>query len=538
MFSSTNMRSGMLAFLFLLLLLCLPAFSSETEYGDSLIVGTIGEPSVLIPMLASDSASHDVSGLVFNGLLKYAPDLTLVGDLAESWDVSADGLTITFHLRKGVIWEDGAPFTAKDVYFGYKTIIDPRTPTPYAEDFKQVRKAEVLDPWTFKATYEKPFAPALTSWGNLTVLPSHLLEGKDITNNELTRRPVGLGPFRFKEWVPGEKLILSANQNHFEGRPHLDSYVFRFIPDASTLFLELQAGSIDLLGLTPMQYTRQTNTDYFRDNYQKFKYPVFSYSYLAFNLLHPWFQDKRVRQAIAYAIDRQEIIDGVLLGLAEKATGPYVPHTWPYNSKVRDYAYDPLQARTLLAEAGWVDSDQDGILDRDGKPFEFTIMTNMGNPLRLKAATIIQWRLEMVGIRVNLHVLEWSTFINEFVDTKRFQAVILGWNIGLDPDQYDIWHSTKTRPKELNFVSYSNTEIDTLLEKGRRTFNLAERKQAYFRIQEILAEDLPYIFLYVPYALPMVHARFHNIRPAPIGISYNIRDWYVPKHSQKYELAP
>jgi len=512
--------------------------TSSACNGDSLVVGSIGEPSVLIPMLASDAASHDVCSLLFSGLLKYAPDLSLVGDLAESWEVSPDGLTIVFHLRKDVVWEDGTPCTAHDVEFGYKTIIDPSTPTPYAEDFRQIKTMSVLDPWTFKVTYEKPFAPALTSWGNLTVLPRHLLEGQEIARHKLTRHPIGLGPFKLQQWVPGEKLILSASQTHFAGRPHLDSYVFRFIPDAATLFLELQSGSIDLLGLTPMQFIRQTNTDFFTDNFQKFQYPVFSYSYLAFNLLHPWFQDKRVRQALAYAIDKQEIIDGVLLGLAEQASGPYVPNTWPYNPRVRHYPYDPPRARSLMAEAGWTDSDQDGFLDRDGKPFEFTILTNMGNPLRLKAATIIQWRLEMIGIKVHLHVLEWSTFINEFVDTKRFQALTLGWNIGLDPDQYDIWHSRKTRPKELNFVSYRNPEVDALLEQGRRTFNVAERKHAYFRIQEILAEDLPYIFLYVPYALPIVHARFHNIKPSPIGISYNIHDWFVPLNRQKYRLVP
>jgi peptide/nickel transport system substrate-binding protein len=528
--------------IFLLLLTPIFLFAHESnenpEYGDAIIVGSIGEPSVLIPMLASDSASHDVAGLIINGLVKYDTDLTLTGDLAESWDISDDGLTITFQLRKGIKWEDGVEFTANDVYFGFKTITDPKTPTAYSEDFRQVKKAEVLDPYTFRVIYEKPFAPALSTWGNLTVLPRHLLEGKDITKNDLTRKPVGLGAFKFKEWVPGEKLILEANPEYFEGRPYINNYIYRFIPDSATLFLELQAGSIDLMSLTPLQFTRQTNTQYFKEKFQKFKYPVFSYTYLAFNLLHPWFQEKKVRQAIAYAIDKQEIVSGILLGLGEPSTGPYVHNTWPYNPNVKKYPYDPNKARTLLSDAGWIDTDGDGILDRDGTPFEFTILTNMGNSLRLKAATIIQWRLEMIGIKVHLHVLEWATFINEFVDKKRFQALILGWSIGLDPDQYDIWHSSKTGEKELNFISYKNPEVDKLLEMGRRTFNIEERKKAYFRFQEILAEQVPYVFLYVPYALPIIHSRFKNIKPAPIGIRYNIHKWYVPKRMQKHTLIP
>jgi len=520
-------------------------------YGDTLVEGVIAEPSILIPMLAGDAASHAVADLIFNGLVKYDKDLTLIGDLAESWDISRDGLVITFHLRKGVRWTDGVEFTANDVMFGYKTIIDEKTPTPYAEDFKQVKKAEVLDKYTFRVIYEKPFAPALSSWGNLVVLPEHLLKGKDITKTDFGRHPIGMGPFKFVEWVPGQKVVLEANPDYFEGRPYLDRYIFRIIPDPATMFLELKAGTIDMMTLTPLQYVRQTSTEFFRKNFNKFRYPVFAYTYLGFNLCarrnkegkcivpHPWFSDKRVRQAIAYGIDKKEIVDGVLFGLGKPATGPYVPGTWPYNPHVKRYEYNPDKARKLLREAGFEDTDGDGVLeDKNGRPFEFTILTNMGNTSRLKTATIIQWRLAMIGIKVKIRTLEWSTFINEFIDKRRFEAVILGWSIGLDPDQYDIWHSSKTKEKEFNFISYSNPEVDRLLEIGRRTFDIEKRKKAYYRIQEILAEEVPYVFLYVPDALPIVHARFHGIEPAPIGITYNIHRWYVPKSLQRHILVP
>ncbi|MDP2279409.1 MAG: peptide-binding protein, partial [Nitrospirota bacterium] len=411
--------------------------SHEPAYGDALIVGSIGEPSNLIYMLASDSASHDIAGLMFNGLVKYHTDLSVIGDLAESWDISKDGLVITFHLRKGVKWADGVEFTADDVMFGYKTIINEKTPTAYKEDFLQVKKAEVLNKYTFRVTYEKPFAPALTSWSGIVVLPKHLLEGKDITKTEFGRNPIGLGPYKLKRWTPGQELILDSYNEYFEGRPYIDRYVYRLIPDLATMFLELKAGSIDMMGLTPIQYTKQTNTDFFKNNFQKFRYPVFAYTYMGFNLKHPFFQDKRVRQAIAYAIDKSEIIDVVLFGLGSPATGPYVPNTWPYNPNVKKYEYNPEKARELLKEAGWEDTDGDGLLDKDGNPFRFTIFTNMGNTLRKNAATIIQWRLAKVGLKVVIRALEWSTFINEFIDKRRFEAVIRGWSIGLDPDHYD-----------------------------------------------------------------------------------------------------
>lgn len=512
--------------------------SDVPAYGDALVVGSIGEPTILIPMLASDSASHHIAGLIFNGLVKYDTDLSVIGDLAESWDISKNGLVITFHLRKGVKWSDGIEFTADDVMFGYETIINDKTPTAYSEDFRQVKKAEVIDKYTFRVTYAKPFAPALTSWGNLVVLPKHLFKGKDITKNEFTRAPIGLGPYKLKRWVEGQELVLNSYKDYFEGRPYIDNYIFRIIPDLATMFLELKAGGIDMMGLTPVQFAKQTESDFFQSNFQKFRYPQFAYTYMGFNLKHPFFKDKRVRQAIAYAIDKNEIVDVILFGLGTPATGPYVPNTWPYNPNVKKYDYNPDKARQILKESGWEDTDGDGILDKDGKPFSFTILTNMGNSLRINTATIIQWRLKKIGIKVKIRTLEWSTLINEFIDKRRFEAVILGWSIGLDPDQYDIWFSGKTKEKELNFVSYSNPEVDELLEKGRGTFDIEERKKAYFRIQEILADELPYIFLYVPEATQIIHSRFRGIMPSPIGITYNLPKWYVPKKLQRHSMEP
>ncbi|RJQ51061.1 MAG: peptide-binding protein, partial [Nitrospiraceae bacterium] len=198
-----------------------PDETAQPAYGDALIAGSIGEPSVLVPMLAGDSASHDVAGLVFNGLVKYDTDLSVIGELAESWNISPDGLVITFNLKKGVRWTDGVEFTADDVMFGYKTIIDEKTPTPYKEDYLQVKKAEVLDRYTFRVTYGKPFAPALTTWGNLVVLPKHLLEGKDITKTDFTRRPVGTGMYILNKWTSGQEVLLDSLIQKLPSSSHL-----------------------------------------------------------------------------------------------------------------------------------------------------------------------------------------------------------------------------------------------------------------------------------------------------------------------------
>jgi peptide/nickel transport system substrate-binding protein len=502
----------------------------KPAYGDSFIEGTIGEPSTLIPILASDSSSRAVAAQVYNGLVKYDKDLKLVGDLAASWDVSADGLTITFHLRRGVKWHDGQEFTARDVLYTHRVTVDPKTPTAYAEDFKQVKAITAPDSYTVRVTYDKPFAPALASWG-MEVLPAHLLDGKEITKSELARHPIGTGPYRFKEWLAGQRVVLEAFDGYFEGRPYIDRYVFRVIPDTATMYMELKAGGVDMMGLTPVQYQRQTTGRDFLARFAKYRYPASSYVYLGYNLRNPLFADKRVRQAISAAINKDEIIHGALLGMGQVAHGPFKPGTWPYNPGVRDISYDPAHALALLGEAGWR-RGSDGILAKDGKPFQFTILTNQGNDLRLKTAQIIQYRLKKIGIDVKIRVVEWASFLKNFIDKGNFEAIVMGWTIPPDPDLFDVWHSSKTGPKELNFVGYKNPEVDRLIVEGRGTFDQERRRRCYFRIQEILADEQPYTFLYVPDALPVVQARFRGIEPAPAGISYNFIRWYVPKGEQ------
>lgn len=514
-----------------------PPAAKETagapSYGDAIVEGTIGEASTLIPILASDASSHAVAGQIYNGLVKYDKNLTLVGDLAQSYDISPDGLTITFHLRKGVRWHDNAPFTSRDVLYTYRVVVDPATPTAYAEDFKQVTKIEAPDDLTVRVTYGRPFAPALASWG-MNILPAHLLEGRDITKSPLGRNPVGTGPYRFKEWVPGQKIVLESNHDYFEGRPWIDRYIYRIIPDTSTMYMELKAGTIDLMNLTPVQYARQTTAATFVSRFNKYRYPSSGYVYMGYNLRHPLFGDRRVRQAITAAINKDELIQGVLFGMGQKAHGPIVPGRWAYNPGVRDIAYDPRHAAELLSLAGWKEKNAEGILTKDGRPFTFTILTNQGNQQRLMTAQIVQQRLRQIGIDVRIRVVEWATFLKEFVDKGKFEVVMLGWNISQDPDMYDIWHSSKTQPGELNFIGFKNAEVDRLLVEGRSTFDMEKRKRVYYRIQEILAEEQPYTFLYVPDALPVVSARIRGIEPAPAGIGHNQIRWYVPKAEQVY----
>jgi len=519
----------MVVFLFLISVEC----GLAEDYGDAIVVGSIGDARTLVPILASDSASSDIVGMLFNGLVKYDKDINLVGDLARSWEIEDAGLTIIFHLRDNVFWHDGYPLTAADVEFTYMKLIDPAVKTPYSGDFERVASLEIIDDYTVKVRYKEPFSPGLASWG-MAVMPRHVLKNEDLNKTGFSRHPVGCGPYVFKSWKTQEKIELTANKNYFEGSPYISRYIYRIIPDESTLFLELSTQNVDLTGLTPLQYLRQTDSTFFKQAYRKFRIPSFGFTYLGYNLSDARFKDVRVRKALSLAVDKNEIIEVVLLGLGRVCSGPFVPESWAYNKEVAVDGYNPSQARELLRQAGWIDANNDGILEKEGVEFSFTIITNQGNEQRLKACQIIQNRLSEIGIKVKIKVLEWSVFLSEYIDKRRFEAVLLGWSLARDPDCFDLFHSSKTKEGEFNFVGYKNAEVDRLLEEGRRTFDQEKRKQIYHQLHKIIYDEQPYMFLYVPDSLSILHRRFRGVEPAPIGIGYNFIKWWVPQAEQKY----
>lgn len=499
-------------------------------YGDRLTSSNNADPTTLIPWLATDSASGAVNGYLYEALLQYNEALELEGALAERWQISADKRTITFTLRRGLKWADGTPLTSADVLATWQAITAPTTITPYAADYLLVKTARAPTPYTFTVTYAEPFAPALASWAGLAILPRHrLAETTDLRQSSLNTQPLGSGPYALAQWQRGSHVDLVANPHYYRGQPYLTGQRLRLISDPDAAFMELRAGRLDSLSLKPGQYRRVQTQPALQSRFNTYRYLSRGYTYLGFNLKFPLFQDVRVRQALSYATPREAIIKGVLHGQGEPTVGPFQPGSWAAHPTLQPYPYNPTQARALLAAAGWLDTDGDGWLDRAGERFRFTVVTNQNNPQRLQVAEIMQAAFKQVGIQMEIVAQEWSTFVENTINGRNFQAVILGWTVPTEPDPYDIFHSSRTGPREFNFISYNNPEADQLMVTSRRTFNPTQRAAALHRFQEILHHDQPYLFLYTPYALVALHKRVQGVVATPTGISYNAANrWYVP----------
>jgi len=441
---------------------------------------------------------------------------------------------ITFYLRKNVRWHDGHPFTAEDVKFTYDTLMDERTLTVRRPMFELVQQIKILDPYQVQVIYKKPFAPSLESWG-MGIIPKHLLEGQDINTAPFNRHPMGTGPFKFKEWIADERITLVANEDYFEGRPYLDQISYRIIPESSLAEMEFAVEGIDYYEPQPHQVRRFLEDP----DYAIYRRLSNGYTYVGWNQQVDLFKDVRVRRALTYAIDRQKVVDNILYGLGVVSTGPFPPQMWYFNPHIQPLEYNLVKAKELLAEAGWKDTNRDGILDKDGKPFRFSLITNNGNIPRQNVAVLVQRQLKEIGIEVDIALYEWAVFIRDKINARDFEACVLGWSLSLDPDIYEIWHSSQIKDG-FNFVGYQNPEVDALIEAGRTEYDREKRKEIYRKIQELIYQDQPYTFLYVPEEIAALHkgefkikkvdargeVSLEDISMTPIGLFYHLNKWY------------
>jgi ABC-type transport system substrate-binding protein len=414
---------------------------------------------------------------------------------------------VLFHLRPHVKFHDGHVFDGHDVKFTYEALMNPKNLSPRVSDYEPVKRVEVMDPLTVRVVYKRLYSPALGTWG-MGVLPEHLLNeealqsealrrGKDpekftLRQSDFNRQPIGCGPFVFREWRSDQYITVDRYEDYWEGAPNYRKYVFRIIPDLLTQEMEFYAGTIDSYAVQPHQVERLKDDP----RYQSFTGLSLGYTYIGYNMRRDLFKDPRIRRALGMAIDVDKIIRYVLHGQGERITGPFVKQTDFYNRSIEPLPHDPGGALKLLEEAGWT-RNREGWLEKDGKRFQFTLITNSGNDLRKAVLAIAQDAWRQIGIDVRTDLLEWSVFIQERVDKADFDALILGWIMPLEPDLYQVWHSSQTNPYQLNFVSFKNPEADDLIIKIRQEYDHDRQVKYCHRLHEIIAEEQPYTFLYV-----------------------------------------
>jgi ABC-type transport system substrate-binding protein len=414
---------------------------------------------------------------------------------------------IEFNLRKNVAFHDGHIFDAHDVKFTYDAIMNSKNLSPRIADYEPVKEVLAVDPLTVRIAYKRLYSPAIGTWA-MGILPEHLLNaevlrtealrlGKDpeifsMRQSAFNRHPIGCGPFVFREWKSDQFIVLDRFDGYWEGPPNYKKYVFRVIPDLLTQEMEFYAGTIDSYGVQPHQVKRLKEDPRF----QSFSGPSFGYTYIGYNMRRSPFDDRRVRQALSMAIDLNKIIKFVIYNQGEPITGPFVKQTDYYNHNVKPVAYDPQGALRLLAEAGWK-PNAEGWLERNGQRLQFTLITNSGNDIRKAILAIAQDSWKQIGIDVRTDLLEWSVFIQERVNKLDFDALVLGWSMGIDPDLYQIWHSSQIGPHQLNFVGFKNKEADDLIVKIRQEYDHDRQVEDCHRLHEIIAQMQPYTFLYV-----------------------------------------
>ena len=483
-------------------------------YSSTLYLSISSNPSRLNPILATDSASSEISGFIFNGLVKYDKNLTnIVGDLAKNYYFK-DKKTLIFNLRKNIFWHDGVEFSADDVVFTYKTIISKNIISPYSSDFRFVKSVKALDKYSIEVKYTKVYFKALEIW-MMGILPKHILENEqNIMNSSFNTNPIGTGPYKLEKLDFSKNIILKANSNYFEAKPQIDTISFSIISDSSTKFLMLKSKKLDIGSLDALSYDKKLNSNFFK-NFNIYEKISNSYTYLGFNLRKEKFKDKRVREALSLAINRDELVNILFFKHATVCKGPFLPSTKAFNKNIKAPKQNLQKAKQLLKEAGYTKDN----------PLSFEIATSNSNPTRVYAAEILQYQLAKIGVKVTLRIMEWQAFLNMVVFPHNFDTVLLGWGLSITPDPFMIWHSSNIKKGGFNFIGYKNKKLDALIEQSQNEIDRDKLSKLWQKMFKIIVEDNPYLFLYIPNSITAINKNIKNVKQTPSGIWHNYIKW-------------
>jgi peptide/nickel transport system substrate-binding protein len=514
--------------------------------GGTYVEGLVGSSQYINPILCQyNQVDRDLCSLIFDGLTRLNERGEVVPDLAERWEISDDGLAYTFHLRRDVLWHDEVPFSADDVVFTVRAVQDPDyAGAPYlAELWRSVEVIEV-DSHTVQFLLKQPFAPFLY-YTTMGILPAHLLAevpARSLLSDPFNRHPIGTGLFKVEE-ISAEHALLGANPLFYGPKPYLNKIEFRFYLSHESVLAAYQQGEVQGIGRvlpTDLPEVVEANS-----GLQLFSARLPGYTLIFLNLEDPelpFFQEKQVRQALLYAIDRQGLVDHVLEGQGLVAHSPILPETWAYASGITEYEYSIERAKDLLNEAGWHlpthlstmpgDTNEQGdgsIREKAEVKLTFTLLTD-DDPLHVKLAREVVRQWEAIGVRATLQTVG-SGLVDEYLVPRKFEALLIDLELHGDPDPYPLWHSTQASGEGQNYAGFVNYEADQFLEEARCTHDSGRRAELYRGFQEIFADEVPSLLLYYPIYTYAVDEKVKGVQLGPMSDPSdrfrNVTEWYI-----------
>ncbi len=532
-------------------------FDPAAQRGGRLIRAISADTQNMNYLINNDSTAADFQQLANSSLAtrNYARPEIYQPLMAESWEISPDKKSYRIKLRRGILWHDftdpvsGRQYvrhevTADDFKFFVEVVKNPDVNCePMRVYYQDLEAIEVVNDYEFIVRWKEVFYGSMAATLGMSPLPRHLYQGDDPVfdgkkfndDHQRNRILIGCGPYRLLRWEKDVRVIFVRFDDYFGKalgiEPPLDTIVYELIKHPNTRLQALLAGQLDRLVLTPDQWEKRTSTKEFEKDIKLYKYLSMTYSYIGYNLRNPLFADRKVRQALTMLIDREAILREVYYGLGQVINGPFFPESVFYDRATAPWPFDIERAKKQLAEAGWRDTDGDGILDKDGRKFSFTMMQIASHPIQSKMLPMIKETMAKAGIDMKIQVFEWSVFVQR-IEQQSFEACALGWTMPLDPDPYQVWHSSQAdKLGSSNHIGYKNPEVDRLIEQLRVTFDQEKRVELCHRIGRILHQDQPYTFLFVPNALVAQAARYRNVRIFPGGIADEIM--WTPASLQK-----
>ncbi|MFH1379118.1 MAG: ABC transporter substrate-binding protein [bacterium] len=510
-------------------MLLAPSFAQEKlktsgQYGGTLIWGVAHKPTIINPILTTTGVSKNILDLVLNKLIRINSQDEIIPDLAESWNISSDGLVYTFYLRKGIRFHDGVECTAEDVKFTFDAIMNKKTGSPFViSNFEIVDSVSVEDTHTLKITLKNPCIYFLYNLF-IEICPKHILKNADLKTCKFNFHPIGTGPFKFKEWTHNNQIILEYNPDYYEGRPYLDRIIIKTYPTSKDTWSALMREEVDfVLFLERRDYDVLKNDASFKT----FSILWDWYYAIQYNLDDPVLKDIKVREAIAHGIDRKQIIKKSADGYGLECNGPFYPDSEGFNPLIKPITYDPEKSLQMLKNSGWKDNDNNGILEKQGKELRINLLVDSRNEIFTKIAMIIRQQLQEIGIKLELILYDnYEILTKEFIEENKPQAHLRLFLAGNPAIIVEDWSSKE--PKMFDKLwTYNNKIVDSLFKSAETVHNKDKREHIYKKIHQIIYKDQPACFIYFPYQFHGISHKFENIEEF-FSLSmpfYTIKNW-------------